>query len=292
MKKFSSQNRLTLLEVEVSEKIENKNLKNFIITTFKLKNITFNKNDKIFINYIKELKEYQIFILGEDFDFFDFQVFEQFYENKKEFEKFDLYLCEYFFCLYKNSKIYYYQKLNQTIQKDELIEFLNKKFQINIDDFKQIDKNHFEELKKSFLEKNIKQNLHFFNLKQNYGLIIYILYLFILIIISYFIFSNQEENKQIDDKQELNIKDLQAKHKFQSFQKKLDLIFQNITINSLNLQSLEFRQNKIKLVLTSQKKENIYNFLEKNSKNINFSSINFIKESNLYEVVIDAKIFE
>ncbi|WP_419673750.1 hypothetical protein ACN2C0_08775 [Aliarcobacter butzleri] len=292
MKKILPQEKLTLLEIEVSEKIDNKNLKNFIYTNFKLKNITTNKNDKTFLIYIKELKKYQIFILNEKYDFFEFQVFEQFYENKEEFGKVDLYLNEDFLCLYKNSKIYYYQKLNQIIQKDELIEFLNKKLQINIDNFKQIDKNEIEKLKNSYLEKNIKQNLSFLNLNQDYGFVFFVLYLFVVLIFSFFIFSNEEKIEQIENKEEINIDILKHKYKFQSFQEKLDLIFQDINTNSLDLQSLEFKQNRLKLILTSSKKEDLYQFLEKNNKNITFSSINLLENSNLYEAVIDAKIFE
>ena len=85
---------------------------------------------------------------------------------------------------------------------------------------------------------------------------------------------------------------LKHKYKFQSFQEKLDLIFKDINTNSLDLQSLEFKQNRLKLILTSSKKEDLYQFLEKNNKNITFSSINLLENSNLYEAVIDAKIFE
>ena len=68
MKNILPEEKLTLLEIEVSEKIDNKNLKNFIYTNFKLKNITTNKNHKTFLIYIKELKKYQIFILNEKYD--------------------------------------------------------------------------------------------------------------------------------------------------------------------------------------------------------------------------------
>ncbi|MDN5115316.1 hypothetical protein, partial [Aliarcobacter butzleri] len=91
---------------------------------------------------------------------------------------------------------------------------------------------------------------------------------------------------------EINIDILKHKYKFQSFQEKLDLIFQDVNTNSLDLQSLEFKQNRLKLILTSSKKEDLYQFLEKNNKNITFSSINLLENSNLYEAVIDAKIFE
>ncbi|WP_193210222.1 hypothetical protein, partial [Aliarcobacter butzleri] len=94
------------------------------------------------------------------------------------------------------------------------------------------------------------------------------------------------------NKEEINIDILKHKYKFQSFQEKLDLIFQDININSLDLQSLEFKENRLKFILTSIKKEDLYQFLEKNNKNITFSSINLLENSNLYEAVIDAKIFE
>ncbi|WP_420061017.1 hypothetical protein ACOAK2_04095 [Aliarcobacter butzleri] len=111
-------------------------------------------------------------------------------------------------------------------------------------------------------------------------------------IFSFFIFSNEEKIEQIENKEEINIDILKHKYKFQSFQEKLDLIFQDINSNSLDLQSLEFKQNRLKLILTSSKKEDLYQFLEKNNKNITFSSMNLLENSNLYEAVIDAKIFE
>ena len=140
--------------------------------------------------------------------------------------------------------------------------------------------------------KNIKQNLSFLNLNQDYGFVFFVLYLFVVLIFSFFIFSNEEKIEQIENKEEININILKHKYKFQSFQEKLDLIFQDINTNSLDLQSLEFKQNRLKLILISSKKEDLYQFLEKNNKNITFSSINLLENSNLYEAVIDAKIFE
>ena len=87
MKNILPQEKLTLLEIEVSEKIDNKNLKNFIFTNFKLKNITTNKNDKTFLIYIKELKKYQIFILNEKYDFLNFKFLNNFMKIKKSLEK-------------------------------------------------------------------------------------------------------------------------------------------------------------------------------------------------------------
>lgn len=294
IKNFSSQNSLILLQIEVSEKIENKNLKNFISTNFELKNITLNKNDKIFINYIEELKKYQIFVLDENYDFFNFQVFEQFYkeESSKEQNSFDLYLCNGFFCLYKNGNFYYYQKLNQNIEYDELIEFLNKKFNLTIDNFKQIEKSHLEELKNSYLEKNYKQTLPFINLKKDYSFLFFVFYLFALTIFSFYIFLKQETKEQVEATFEVDIEVIKSKYKFQSFQEKLNTLSKDIDENSLVLQSLEFQQNKIKLILNSQNKDNLYSFLEKNSKTIISSSINFLEDLNIYEGKVNAKIFE
>ena len=47
------------LFIDVSEEIENNNLKKFIFTSLKLNNFEINKNDFLLINFIHELKQFQ-----------------------------------------------------------------------------------------------------------------------------------------------------------------------------------------------------------------------------------------
>ena len=94
-------------EFEVSERIENKNLKNFLLSSLKLKNKILEKSDKLYLTYIEELKLYQLFILKHPFKQFEFLIFQQFYKESNQEISFDLYIYDKFFCLYKNSNFYY-----------------------------------------------------------------------------------------------------------------------------------------------------------------------------------------
>ena len=55
MKNLCTVEELEIVEIEIDEEIEKKNLKDFISTSLKLKNINLPKNKKIILNYIEEL---------------------------------------------------------------------------------------------------------------------------------------------------------------------------------------------------------------------------------------------
>ena len=67
------------LFIDVSEEIENNNLKKFIFTSLKLNNFEINKNDFLLINFIHELKQYQVLIFSKEYKNAIFQIFELYY---------------------------------------------------------------------------------------------------------------------------------------------------------------------------------------------------------------------
>ena len=104
MLNFALNNEIKSLLIDVSEEIENKNLKKFIFTSLKLNNFEISKNDFMYINFISELKQYQFLTFPNYYKNSIFQIFELYYLNKKDLNKFDLYFCDDFFCLYKSRK--------------------------------------------------------------------------------------------------------------------------------------------------------------------------------------------
>ncbi len=137
---YSPLNQQNFLEIEVTEKIKEKNLKKFINSSLKINNFDIKKSDKIFTTYIEELNIYQIFILENDYKYFEFQVFELFYKDEIK-KSFDLYLCEDFFCLFKNGSFYYFQRFSLNLPIEDFIEFLNKKFSIKIKNYRRFANN-------------------------------------------------------------------------------------------------------------------------------------------------------
>ena len=148
MQNFSSTSQINFLEIEVSEEIDIKNLKKFISTSLSLNNKHLTSKDRIYLNYIKELKQYQIFILGKEYKYFDFQVFEQFFDKKDEYNEYNLYICNNFFTLYKNGICYYFQNIDGNIKNNEFLEYINKRFFLEIKSIKEIEKNYLLKKKK------------------------------------------------------------------------------------------------------------------------------------------------
>jgi len=169
MQNFSSTSQINFLEIEVSEEIDIKNLKKFISTSLSLNNKHLTSKDRIYLNYIKELKQYQIFILGKEYKYFDFQVFEQFFDKKDEYNEYNLYICNNFFILYKNGICYYFQNIDGNIKNNEFLEYINKRFFLEIKSIKEIEKNYLEDLKIKYLKNNKKNLLKMINLRNDYS---------------------------------------------------------------------------------------------------------------------------
>ena len=284
---YSPLNQQNFLEIEVTEKIKEKNLKKFINSSLKINNFDIKKSDKIFTTYIEELNIYQIFILENDYKYFEFQVFELFYKDEIK-KSFDLYLCEDFFCLFKNGSFYYFQRFSLNLPIEEFIEFLNKKFSIKIENYRRFDNNDFEKLKNEYLKSDIKTSFKPINKKSNYEFYFYIFYLIILIILFYSFYLEKItiKNSEFVSNDFVSSKELKNKYQFSSFYENLDLLLKKIESENLDLISYEFKENSQKIVLNSNSKEKIYSFLEKNKNYLLSSSFNFLENKNLYEVVI------
>lgn len=288
---YSPLNQQNFLEIEVTEKIKEKNLKKFINSSLKINNFDIKKSDKIFTTYIEELNIYQIFILENDYKYFEFQVFELFYKDEIK-KSFDLYLCEDFFCLFKNGSFYYFQRFSLNLPIEEFIEFLNKKFSIKIENYRRFDNNDFEKLKNEYLKSDIKTSFKPINKKSNYEFYFYVFYLIILIILFYSFYLEKItiKNSEFVSNDFVSSKELKNKYQFSSFYENLDLLLKKIESENLDLISYEFKENSQKIVLNSNSKEKIYSFLEKNKNYLLSSSFNFLENKNLYEVVIYVKL--
>jgi hypothetical protein len=294
MKYFSSTEDLKLFEIEVTQRISQSNIRNFLLSFFKIQNITYKNSDKIFLNYIKELKLYQIFFFNEEEKYFDFQIFEQYYKNIKTEDSIDLYICNNFFCLYKNGEFYYLQKITLEISNDEFIEFINKKFNIQLTNYKFIDDETLNELRDSYLKQTNKRVLKVITLEKNHGFYFYILYVVILINIAilYLSFDSSIEEKTDVIDNNLQIEKLKKEYEFLSLEEKITPLLEKLDSNNLELISLEFNQSRLKMVIKSSFKDEIYSFLEENRNILLSSSIHYLENQNLYEVVVNVKLFK
>ena len=281
------------LELDVTEEINNKNLKDFVLTSLSLNNKIVKNDDLVYVNYIKELKQYQILVIESKYKYAYFQVFEIFYSEKNL--SFDLYLCSDFFCLYKNGTFYYYQLIEFATSLEEILEFINKKFNTKIDNYKEIESKYLDELKNRYLLECKASSITNINIKKNHSFKFFIFYLIVLFsfCIDYYLNSSLNSDKNlVVDNERFKFEEFKKKHNFYPLTNDFDDFFGNIKNYNLDLESFEYKQNKTKMVLISNIKENLYLFLNEYKKELISSSISFNENNKNYEVVAYVKLFK
>lgn len=293
MSNYALNNEIKSLLIDVSEEIENKNLKKFIFTSLKLNNFEISKNDFMYINFISELKQYQVLTFPNYYKNSIFQIFELYYLNKKDLNKFDLYFCDDFFCLYKNGKFYYFQNLQTEIDIDDLIEYINKKFSIILDSFNVIQKESYEDLKKEYLEKSFKNKLENFNIKDDYSFKIYLFYILIIIsCFTFYLYDNQIKNEENETRitEENQVDKLKREYFFTSISLDFNNIIKLLEKYNLDLKSFEYKDNKQKIIFSSYIKADIYSFFNECKDNLITQEVNYFENEKKYEAVIYVKL--
>lgn len=287
MKNFYSSKNILIFNIEVDEEIDKKSLKGFLLSNLGLQKITLNKNQKIIITYIKELKIYQLLIFDKSIKYADFQVFEKL-EYLKD-DTFSFIIFQDFLYIFKNQEFYYVQNLQKDLNKDDFINFLKYRFSLDDILLRNISFEEFENLKNEYLKEKKKITLKFYNYKQDFSFYIYIFYLFLLILFIVFYFLYFKEEK-INEKP-INYEEIKQTYQFKSINKEfynLLLIMQELNIN---LEELKYFDNSLKITVSSKNKDSILNFLK--SKDFVFlnSEIKSYDE-NLFKAQADVKISE
>ncbi|WP_198305608.1 hypothetical protein [Arcobacter vandammei] len=287
MGKFYSLENIEIIDIEASEEIEKKNLKSFISTFFELKNINLSSNSKIVLNYIKELKIYQILLIKEKFNNLEIELFYKLLENnEKEFISF---IYEKYFLIFKNNKIYYIQNIDENIDNRELLSYLNKNFKITFDTFITINK---DELYKNEIVK--KTNIKFFDIKKDYSFYFFLLYMFCLAFfcLLFFMQENYKSQESYEKENNLDIKILENAYKFDSFEQWLKKIFYKLEQENLKVEKFSFIEDILNLEISSSNKDDIYKFLEDKDFVFLSSKIDFIENKNIYKAKIDVQIYK
>lgn len=284
---------MEIVNIEVLDKIDKKDLKVFIKNSLILNDKLYEENDKIFAFYIEEILSYQIIIVPSKYEYLLAEIFSLNYKNSHKKDSFDLYLYDDFFCIYKNASLYYVQKIDYDININELISYINSQLKLTINTYKKIKSDELELLKKDFLASLTKTKLININKKSNNAFKIYILYLFVLIGISYFYFNMDNNIPSTSTNMTVNnsskIKELKKKYLYKYFDEELSLLLINVKKYKLVLKQIDYRNKKFEMVLSSKEKEDLYSFLKEYKKKLLSNSISYIEISKIYECVLNVK---
>lgn len=296
MKQIANIKDIRTIIVNVSEKIEDKYLQDFTYNSLNLQKINHDKNDFIFTNYLPYSNNYQIIIINKKYKYILPQILEMYYVNKKNINSFDLFILDDFFVLYKDMKMYYFQKLDYKISDVEIKEYIAKKLKINIENIFEIQKETLQQYQIDFNKKAKEELINIKDIKNN-SFKIYLLSILLLssLTFSYFVFfidnNSKEEilnnhNEKVKNEIEKFIQNNKHKPLLQDFL----LIMKELKNYKLNLESFEYKLNKVQLTASALKKDDIYLFIELYKNKLLSNKVQYIENESKYKVVIDVQL--
>ncbi|UTJ05875.1 hypothetical protein [Arcobacter roscoffensis] len=276
MNSIALKNDFKTLEIESTEKIKRKKLKDFILTSLYINEQDSYDNKAIYVNYLFLSNKYQIFIAHPNTKYFIFELF----FNLCNKSKCSLVINESFFCIYVNGKFYYYKDLDYKLSDEKLIEFAFSNLSINIDEVIHLSDDKLDELLISFKENKFESTLVDINKTKEYGLIFFILYLSLLTLISIAYLNYTEmQNKKIAQLQKekylQNLEKTKTEMNFISFHDKFIAFYKNINKYNLKLENFKYTNSKFEFLISSNNKTKIFEFLDIYKNKITSSSIHF-----------------
>lgn len=276
--------------VDVSQEILEKNILDFTYSSLELNNITYKSTDKIYCNFLQYSNQYQIFVFNNNFEYMIFELL----SNTKNLD-FTLYISKDFFVVFEKNKFYTYQKTNQEYLEDELLEYINKNFNISITTIIKFDENEVNKIIENKDFNLYKSNLKNINIKSNKTFLLYLSYLLICVLGTFFYQEFEEKSLHKDRaiKQNLAKKEYSKtikKLKFTPYEKEYEKLIKTINKLDLKLVSLTYSNSRMKIKVHSKKKNNIYVFLAAYQKRLQSNNIRKLTSKNIFESILNVKI--
>ena len=276
--KIVSFDSIEIISIVVAEQINTTNLKSFIKTNLELNNIYSYKNKKIHVSYIHELKEYQISIIHTSC----IPIFYIFANMKMDTST--VFICNDFFVLYKNLKPYYFKKIENNTSTQDIKTYIQSKLNLGTFQVQEVSNEQLNIYTKNY--KTNKYKYEFIYLDNNKSFLYYVLYVILVFLCFIYFFdnitnNNMQDNNSLQVQKELlsKLESIKKDKQFKYISKTLVYIFENEKKFHINIQSISYNNNKINILVTSAKKNQLFNFLTAfSSSNIN----NIHHEKNKY----------
>lgn len=259
--------------IKVNGKIKEKSLLKFIELKldFKLTN-----EYKLFYNYLQFSNEYQInYYKSYSIKDLEFQNFKELI-LKEEVENIALLHNDYLY-IFIEKEFYLLQKIEKDFNLNDLLPFINKRFNLNIEkllDYKDSIDNCANKFKLKYL----------FNKSFLYIFISSFLFLNILVALLY-VFGIKELNSNFEKDKSAYLREINRKkvvHYEKSLNKKFKNIFSILVNDSVKLNSITYKSKEILFYVEAINKESIYKVL-KHFKKVEIESILFNKTRSVYE---------
>ena len=295
---------IQIVTINVTEKINTKFLNEFIATTLKTNQILCDDNTYIWYKFIEQINLYEIYVvysLSNNF-VIEPQILSKFYDKNIHQKGVDLFILENFFALYNKGELYCFKGIEKSNIED-IKNYCVQTYQLPLDNIYKIDDSWFKQLQVAY-EKDLSNqaNTIFTKLKGGNAFLFFSIFAFVSIcIFTFFTYNSFSNISNSSNERFLNIQKKYNKLKLQSqnslakinytkITPKLIELFKYIKLENLTIAKIAYAKNQLQLVLLHKDKNKLLNFLTIYDHKTIIQKIEFLKEQNLYTMVINIEI--
>ncbi len=273
---------------DTTEEIKQEYLNDFLKNTLLSSGHTISNNSRVFYSYFKDAGIYEIYLINnfKTNSLFLPCIFTKIYDKTKN----ELFLADNFFALFEKGKMKLFKELSQSISKDDILEYLQKRYQIGVDKIYQLSHKDIENFKTEYENDKNRITPKLLALQRGFKpilLLSYTLFLTTIFAFHYHFISPKEI-----DSSTLNNKTLAALQK--QYQSLIDKTSNktSVVIDTLHkikqynikLRSIHLNRNKLHIFLNSKDKLRLLNFTESFKKKIQINKLGFDKKNKNFSM--------
>lgn len=276
---------ISTLSIKVTEKIAKKNLLQFIRTSILHSELPFSKTSYFYFNYLPNSSTYEIILYDKSSNNIILEPFLLLNDLSKEKDLVQVYITENYFLVSKDNKPLILKEISDT-SKDDVIIYLKQIYKIQEFELVYIKKEDINNLKnKDCTLKDYEQ----YSLYPQKSFTIFLLFLVssFIVFIS-IIYMNFYYEKVITPISKIKVESNIINNQNKPINTTID-IFNDMIINDVQIDTISFVNNKLKMTLHSNSKTNLINFVSKYKKKVKIKSVKYDTSTTLHsmEVIIE-----
>ena len=289
-----SSDQIKTHSVKVTEKIQNRYLKEFIKNSLENDNLTITANTYYYYTFLEEYFSYEIIFFEKTNKKFILEpfLFTAYYHNK-DTKSIDIFLTHRYFVIYKNQELLLFKNISN-ISIEDLNSFIIQTYKIEVNNIIPIDETKLSKLKKEYLSNNTQKSITFIPFKYSHSFNIFLSFFFISSIsLGYYL--NTKSNQVVEQNNPIELINIQNKYLelrqiYKNNEKKpIDKIirfFQYLKENSITLSTLKYQHTNINTTLFHKNKIHLLNSIADYQKEIKINSLTYNKQKQNYQMDI------
>jgi len=285
---------LKTLSIDVTEKIKDKYLHEFIRTNIFNSDILVSPNSKYYCRYLSQSLRYEIIVFdtNKSAAIIEPLAISNYYENNSS-ETTDLFVCSNYFCIYCKGELLLYKNISQVTTQD-VQNYIQSSYKITLDNIIHLSQDELGKLKEKNTVK-LLNDFEFTSIYEDNSYKFFQIFVLVCTIIFCYLFYTNSAGTNVISKQSSEVVALEKRYNnlLNSYQKNAQKpvdntleLFKYLKLQKITIEYVNYKNNVIHTILTHKNKKTLLDFVSIQNENINIKSIKYHESKKVYKMEI------